>query len=321
MKRNQITLIVCGVLLAGACAAAGWFLFTALADKNAAAAERNLAYEELQNIYRAKVFPSDENISRVAKDEETLEAWLASASNLVHKGDLQIQKMTPTGFKQTLTATVRKLSAQPGSVQGKVVAAGFNFGFDQYLGQSDSLPQAEYVDRLVAQLEIIEQVCEELYTANILELKAISREVFDVAKSDDGEQRSESSGRRTGRRGDRGSDDAQQAKAAAVSSEHIASQRFTFEFQARPEAFIEVLNRLAKMELFAVVADVEVTKSADSLAAFNAKKSGTGGVKDAAKAEVDLATVPHIERVVTDPGREPPVNVKLNIDVYSFEGV
>ena len=320
MKRNQITLIVCGVLMAAACAAAGWFLFTAITAKNTAAEERNQAYDALQNIYRAKVFPNEENITRVAKDEETLETWLAAASNLVHKGDLQVETMTPTGFKQALTATVRKLSAQPGSVQGKIVASSFNFGFDQYLGESDSLPQAEHVDRLATQLEIIEKVCEELYAANILELKTISREVFDAAKTDGGEQRSEPSGRsRRGRDRDR-SDDAQQAKAAVVSSEHIACQRFVFEFQARPTAFIEVLNRLAKMELFVVVADVEVTKSADSLAAFNTKKSGSGS-KDGAKAEVDLATVPHNERVVTDPGREPPVNVKLNIDVYSFQGV
>jgi hypothetical protein len=319
MKRHHVTLIACGVLLAAVCAAAGWFLFTAMAAKNAAAEERNQAYEELQNIYRAKVFPSKENIARVAKDQETLETWLSTASNLVHQGDLHIDQKTPTSFKQTLTATVRKLSAQPGSAQGKVVAPGFNFGFDQYLGQSDSLPAPEHVDRLTAQLEIIEKICAELYAANILELKSVSREAFDTAKADGGDQQDDSSSRR--RRRDRSADVQQTRGTSAASSEYTAKQRFTFEFQARPAAFIEVLNRLAKMELFAVVAEVEVLKSADPLAAYNAKKSGTGAKDGAKAAEVDLATVPHVERVVTDPEREPPVNVKLDIDVYSFEGV
>ena len=321
MKRHQIILIVCGVLLAAVCVVAGWFLVSALADKSAAAEERNQAYDELQKIYRAKVFPNAENIDRLAKDQEALETWLATASNLVHKGDLQIEKKTPPSFKQTLTATVRKLSAHPGAVQGKIVAANFNFGFDQYLGTSDSLPDPANVDRLAAQLVIIEKICEELYASNILELKSVSREVFDSASADSSEQRSDSSGgRRRNRDRDR-ADDAQQAKTVAAQSENIAKQRFSFEFQARPAAFIEVLNRLAKTDLFVVVAEVSVSKTADSLAAYNAKKSGSSSKESAKAAEVDLTKAPHAERIVTDPGREPPVNVKLDIDVYSFLGV
>ena len=317
MKRQQITLIVCGVLLAAVCAAAGWFLFTALSAKSAAATERDQAYDDLQKIYRAKVFPNAENIERVAKDQETLEAWLTTASNLVHQGDLEIEKKTPTGFKQTLTATVRQLSAHPGMVQGKIVSPSFNFGFDQYLGQSDSLPDSEHVDRLTVQLEVIEKICAELYEAGILELKAVSREVFETGKTTDGDEpRSRSS-----RRGDRSAQTQQVAASSANLSEHVDKQRFTFEFQARPAAFIEALNRLAKLDLFVVVADVVVTKSADSLAAHNTKKSGSGAKDSAKAAEVDLRDVPHAERVVTDPGREPPVNVKLDIDVYSFKGV
>ncbi|MDR2849755.1 MAG: Amuc_1100 family pilus-like protein [Verrucomicrobiota bacterium] len=320
MKRQNITLIVCGVLLAAVCAGAGWFLFTAVAAKNVAAEARNQAYEELQKIYRAKVFPSNENITRVIEDQKTLEAWLATASNLVHKGDLVVEKKTPTSFKQTLTATVRKLSAQPGTRQGKVVAPDFNFGFDQYLGQSDSLPSSEHVDRLTVQLEIIEKICTELYGANILELKSVAREVFDSADKPGGdEQSSESS--RPRRRGDRDrSSDSPTAKPAVADSSYFSKQRFTFEFQARPEGLIEALNRLAKMELFTVVAGAEISKSADPLAAYNTKKSGKADTKAAAEA-VDLTEVPHAQRIVTDSQREPPVNVKLDIDVYSFEGV
>lgn len=323
MKRQQLTLIICGVLLAVCCAVAGWFLFTSVTSKNAAAAAHRQAYDELQRIYQAKVFPNKENIARVNEDQKVLEAWLTAASNLVHKGDLHLEKKTPTSFKQTLQATVRELSNQPGAVQGKIVAPGFNFGFDQYLGQ-DSLPAAEHVDRLTAQLVTIEKICRELYAANILSLKTVTREVFDIAKSEDGSQsRSES---RPSRRRDRSgsSPDRDAAQAAAPTSSYYTKQSFSFEFQARPAAFIDALNKLARVEQFIVVAEVEATKSADPLAAYNAAKSGAGAAasKDGAKAAAsDKADTLPGQRVVTDPELEPPLDVKLVIDVYSFEGV
>ena len=86
-------------------------------------------------------------------------------------------------------------------MQCRVVAPGF-FGFDQYLGQSDSLPASEHVDRLTAQLTIIEKLCEELYAAGIMELRSVSREVFDVVKRGRGTE--PSSRRRSRRRDDKG---------------------------------------------------------------------------------------------------------------------
>ncbi|NLG00355.1 MAG: hypothetical protein GX565_09415, partial [Lentisphaerae bacterium] len=211
-------MIACGVLMAAVCGVAGWFLFTETSDKNRAAEERDQAYQELQKIYRAKVFPSDENIARVGEDQKVLEGWLATASNQVHKGDLHVEPKTPTSFKQALQAAVRKLSAHTGAVQGKIVAPGFNFGFDQYLGQSDSLPASEHVDRLTAQLAIIEKLCEELYAANILELKKVEREVFDAVKKEEEEQET-SSRRRSRRRDDSGGGSKTSGAAARAESE------------------------------------------------------------------------------------------------------
>jgi len=322
MKRHQITLIACGVLMAAVCVVAGWFLITAMSAKNAAAEERNQAFDELQKIYRAKVYPSDANITRIGEDQKTLETWLATASNQVHKGDLQIDAKNPTSFKQALQATVRKLSAHPGAAQGKIVEPGFNFGFDQYLGQSDSLPSTEHVDRLTAQLAIIEKLCEELYAANILELKKVEREVFDAVKKEEEEQET-SSRRRSRRRDDSGGGSKTSGAAARAESEYWTSQRFSIEFEARPAAVIEALNRLAAMDLFAVVAEAELRKAGDLLAQFNAKKKESSAklAAEGAAAPVDPAKLSHVARIVTDPELEPPVNVKLDIDVYSFEGV
>ncbi len=316
MKRHQIILGVCGVLMAAVCLGAGWFLFSAMMAKNAAAEERNQKYEELQSLYNEKVFPSAENIARVKEDRKSLEAWLVTASNLVHKGDLQVDQMSPTGFKQTLQATVRRLSSQIGTVNGKVVAAGFNFGFDKYLGTSDSLPASEHVAQLSQQLTIIELLCKELFAANILSLETVTRETFDEQSADQPKQ-DDNSNRRKRRRDDSGR---APAAAAAVSntSEFFSKQRFTLEFKTRPSAFIDALNRLAAMDLFVVVAETEFRKTDDPLAKRTSKKKDSTAE---GAAVVDTATLTHAERIVTDPELEPPVSVKLDIDVYSFKGV
>ena len=305
--------------------AAGWFFFTSLSAKRDAYNGRNEAYAELQRIYSSKVFPSDENVARIQEDQKALETWLVTASNLVHKGDLLIEPKSPTGFKQVLQSTVRELSAQPGFNQGKVVAAGFNFGFDKYLGQSDSLPTAEHVDRLMRQLVIIERICKALYEANILELKAVTRETFDEASAEQTREEPSGASRRRRRRDETPAAAAQTAP-ANEGSVYFSKQRFTFEFQARPAAFIEALNRLAALELFVVVAETEFSKTGDPLAIWRTAMLEKAGKKDAGKTDdvkvkVDPATLTHVERIVTDPELEPPVSVKLDVDVYSFDGV
>jgi hypothetical protein len=329
MKRHQIVLIVCGSFFALVCLGAGWFLFSAMCVKNAAAETRNDAYGELKKIYNAKVFPSDENIARVKADEKALETWLNTVSNLVHKGDLHIEKESPTSFKQMLQSTVRSLSAQPGAVNGKIVPSGFNFGFDKYLGESDSLPTQEHVDRLARQLKMIELICKELYSSKIMSLEKVERETFDEAQTDEQRQkRPEDTGKkRRNNKKDNASSRAAKALATGASEqpgEFYSKQRFTVVFKARPDAFAEALNRLAAMEMFVVVAETSFQKTDDPLTKRDAKKaekkkdtsSALGGV-----AAVDPASVPHAERIVTDPELESPVTVELAIDVYSFEGV
>ena len=324
MKRQQIILIVCGSLMAVVCLGAGWFMFSAMGAKNDAAEARNQAYKELQGIYSSKVFPNDENIARVKQDEKALELWLGTASNLVHKGDLHVEKETPPSFKQKLQSTVRSLSAHPGSVNGKVVANGFNFGFDKYLGESASLPMQEHVDHLTQQLVIIDMICKELYAAKIMALEKVEREAFEEQGTVQKAQ--EDTGRNNKRR--RRDEPAGHAVKAAVasrpspSSDSFTKQRFSFVFKARPDAFVDALNRLAAMDLFVVVAETEFRKTDDPLTKREGKKKDKeDAAAGTAAAAVDPATVPHAERIVTDPELEPPVSVKLDIDVFSFEGV
>lgn len=331
MKRQQIVMIFSGSLMAIVCVAAGWFLFSAMSAKHSSADSRNQAYEELRTIYDAKVFPNNENIARIKGDEKALADWLNTASNLVHKGDLSVDKETPPSFKQLLQKTVRSLSEHPGIVKGKVVAAGFNFGFDKYLGESDSLPDQKNVDRLTLQLRIIESVCEELYAANILTLESVARETFEEQSEGDEKKSQENTSRRHRRRDDTATPAPN--KASLAQAEHqsggslFSQQRFSFVFKARAEAFADVLNRLAAMNLFVVVSEVEFHKTDDPLTKqredSKKKKEKESVTVALGSTETADSTAPlsRAERIVTDPELEPPVSVKIDIDVFSFEGV
>ena len=213
------------------------------------------------------------------------------------------------------------MSTHPGSINGKVVASGFNFGFDKYLGESASLPMQEHVDHLTQQLTIIEMICKELYAAKILALEKVERETFEEQGA--AQKTPEETGRNNKRRPRKES----AAKASVVSSQPkqagdlFSKQRFTFVFKARPDAFVDALNRLAAMDLFVVVAETEFRKTEDPLTKREAKKTDKEDKAPGAVAAADPATIPHAERIVTDPDLEPPVSVKLDIDVFSFEGV
>lgn len=313
MNRQTIILGGGGIVVLAACLTMGYFLVKAVSERNEALNGRNNSREQLNSIHRAKVFPSDENIALLKKDQQNLEEWWQDATGKLSRTSLDFTRQTPLAFKETLQDTVRTLAAAPGGgAQGRMVRPDFYFGFSEYLGQSEILPPEEYVDQLAEQLAIIKAICEELYAAQIVSLTDVKREVKEEAQAgQDGAERA--TGTRRTRRG-RGTSAAPEVAVAAPGAEYFSSQRFMFEFRARPAAFITALNNLAKMGLFCTVATVDVHRDKDLLHDFQQQK----GSKKEAQAEVELAAKTHGERIKTDPELEPPLTVKLEIDVYKF---
>ncbi len=318
MKRNRIVLIAVLASTALVCAFVGWLLVSAALEKKAAYDSRNQSFEALTRIYKAKVFPDTQNIERTRANQAELLGWLASVSNLLHQGDLPAEELTPAAFKQSLQASVRNLSKEPGTKSGRIVLPTFHFGFDQYLGESDSLPQQAHVPRLTAQLRIIEKICKELYAAKIHSIESIQRENFEVAALQPQEQPQNTGGRRR-RSTSESSGESESAAAEVPASDYFEKQQFTFEFVATPASFVEALNGLASTDLFMVVAETSFVKTGDQLQGLIAgagKKPTEDGV-----APKDPATLTHVERMITNPDIDPPVKVTLVIDVYSFKGV
>ncbi len=317
MKQQSIILIAVAAVAGVVCLGAGWLLYSEASKCREVAEERNQDYNQLLSVYKSKPYPCNENIEQVKADEEAVVEWLAGATNQLQKGAVRVEPQTPAVFKQNLQAKVRDLSSRSGSVKGRMVAADFKFGFDKYLSE-DRLPKSDHVERLSGQLAIIDTICNTLCEAGILSLDKVERELFDVDEDAAGGGQDGAAAPRRRRTA------ARQPTAQVVTeperSESIyPRQNFKFEFKAEPAAFVEVLNRLAAAELFVVVNSVEFNKVDDLLAKREAirksKKEDRGTGEGGALAKGGMS-----DRIVTDPIIEPPIKVKLDLDVYSFEG-
>lgn len=329
MKRQQIVLISTGAVFLLLCLGVGFFLFSSVSEKDEARESFEGELAKMERIVNAKVFPGVTNAVQVACDEKALSDWFGRVADRFREGAIACPVQTPSGFKQNLQNTVTRLAAHPGQNQGRIAAPNFYFGFDRYLGGSSELPpDTNVATRLSYQLAVIEKVCGELYAAGILEIKGVTREPFDAAAKNDNEEEERES--RRNRRRNRSNRDSAGSAGDAARAEGLPAfagkQAFGFEFVARPDALFKAMNRITRMTPYAVVSRVEFAASADSLAAYQQSVNDERGraAEEASENENPLAAKKPDEQrriIVTSPDLEPPLTVKLGVDVYTFEGV
>lgn len=341
MKKQQVTLIVLGSIFLVLTAGVGWFLWQAIDERAGKEDELARKTAELDRIYNRPVFPNATNINVVKQNEATVSNWMRRAAAQLKQGAIRVDLQTPSGFKQKLQDTVRELSSQPGSVAGKICGPNFFFGFDRYLGESSSLPaDTNVATRLAYQLAVIDKICKELYADGILEIRSVTRELFDDAEAKqrelEAQQQQEEESRNRRRKNRRNKKQAQENAARqgdGTANFQIAKQTFAFEFVARPDAFTKVLNSLAAMEPFTAITKVEYRAIADSLGPYTQRlKSSDDALKlqqqeedsgdalaDAAEKKKAAAPAQPKRIIVTSPDLEPPLLVKIEADVYSFD--
>jgi len=325
MNRQKGIVIGVGAVLALACAGIGVFFVLVLMRSQEAKSKRDTAFQDLEKFYKAKIFPNDKNIAQTHDDQATLEAWYESVSNQLAKSEIPLTELSPPVFLQNLENDIREMMRQT-NAQGRParVAAEFRFGFDRY--KEGKPPDRSEVPRLNQQLDIIKLLVHELNEANILKLEGIAREVFEGGDS----ATAESGGGGPGRV--RNKDKVQGGGGGAVTAGPVQSdamnpvladlfdcQRFTVVFHAYPDTLVDVLNRLSAMSLFVAVSDMELKKTGESLPRDRVKKE-TAAAKPGEQ-PLDPTPVPAANRTVTNPELEPPVSVRLSLDVYSFKGV
>lgn len=326
-------IIILGVLGVASSGVLGYFLYGAWSTRNEAETARNEKMGEIQSIYRAKVFPSLANVKQLRADTEGIHAWRDEVTNLFSAGAISVDtNLSPSAFKQLLVRDIRQLSSEFRIQQNQKAAsfageapAQFGFSFDRYIG--DTLPDSANVARLNRQWDIIKLLCAELRKAGVNDLTGVDRERFDE-KAQQQEEEPQEGRRRNRRRRNRDAAEANAPTAHAFGPKAYQSkERFSLAFRARPDVIVHVLNGLAKMDLFTVVADVGIAKTGDQISEYLKRRAEA---EAAAKVEASRqAAAPSLTEaakkaekpkraIVTDPELDKPSNVNLVVDVYSF---
>ena len=168
-------------------------------------------------------------------------------------------------------------------------------------GCRGSLPSPDHVPRLMEQLIIVQNLWQVLCQEGISAVSRIQRDEFEG-----------------GLVGRAGAALAARIKDAGLIGEDelFARFHFVFEFSAREQALISVLNRLASHKLFIVVTNMDIIKSgpdirepAPVVADEEAPQPAEGG---------EVAAPPVLQRTVCGRTVEEPMRVTLEIDVYRF---
>lgn len=347
MNRSKIILIALGAV---AIIVAGVFVNRAVSGFSASRAgmeERDRALADLEKVYKDEIFPSAANVGAlkddVARYGEVRDSFATALTNLNVRPPAS--RVTPSAFMQTLqTFVAKKIEKAPVNGGRESVAEDFAFGFDRYIGDP-VMPSESDVPRLVQQLLITSKIVDALYAAGLVQLRAMTREVFETAaprapapaQSDDSGPRSRlgRAGAQNAKPGPKGG----KAPAMAPAEPLFVSQRFTVDFSAYEHSVIDFMNRLASLDCFAVVSDIQISKGQPDIRIpeENKDRSVDGeerprregrtsrrrrGDDSGEQAQPPPPPSPKqftvAQRLMTGPDVDPPLDVKLTIDVYDF---
>lgn len=302
MKKHQVVTISAGAVTLLLLAASAIMLNRALSRTREMADLRDSKFEELAAIYRAPVFPEQKNVALIRQQMEEVTTW---TSNVVTAQRAVVQvntQLTPSQFMQVLQPAVRELARLKTAGGTKVFPDSFAFGFDSYI-TGGQMPAAEDIPKLALQWELTKRLCHEVAAANVSAIQSVTRYAFEGVAARAQETETEEV------RGRRGRIRASEAVSTAMSTTEPRAltglHPFTIEFTARKDALLAVLNRLAATDLFVMVNQVTV------------RKSGLD-VKQRPDKWQEFTSLPQPQRVVSGPEVDPPLVVRLMLDVEIF---
>lgn len=309
MKGHKIVIAAGLGLMAILCLAGAWVAFGAYSKAAKVKASLGGTLRQLQAIYNADPFPNVANRQAILADSAWVSDWVSSLGQELRSTPVgSTNNLSPSLFIDKLQGTTRALKALAQAEGTQVFPDGFAFGFDRYLGSASTMPKPEHVQRLAMQLAMMDALVRELLASHVSTVAHFEREAFDAgapaSAADEG----------VGRRRRPGPAPVAGAPAApAAAGGRYSRQHFNISFTAREKALVDVLNRLARMSLFAVVTDVSVNRMANGFQPPPEKSLET----DKAKA----ALLPPGQRVVSGPEMDPVLRATIQVDVFTFEGV
>lgn len=321
MKKYAIApMAVCGAALVAtavvAVLASGKFSAATATDE-----EAGRKFSELQRIYKADVFPSEDNVKKLKAVIEELEGDRAAITDALAKMNVKTRELSPSQFKGVMSKLFTALVDKAPIVEGKkCVKPEFAFGFERYMGDNAVMPEKNDVERLLEQLCVVDEVVGALYAAQVISIDGITREAFETAAAANAEQARRPQGQ--------------------GGQPLYTSQKFAVKFTARQQSIVDFLNSMATLKYFAVVTDVSVVKTASDIhmpalrgAAEEAESSSPRRSRRRRAAQVDEeaaepsatmgtvqqnSTLPPSQRLMTGPGLDSPMSVTVEFNVYRF---
>ena len=319
-------------------------------------AEENLATarSQLDGFYKRKPFPSRENVGTTKSNVELMEGWMRDIVDVAKRKQVEPDATKSPSVFINMLAKVRNSLQSKAKQTGLVIDPKFGFGFDRYVKGEPAT--TDFVPRLIQQLMIVNGICNVLIDEKAKGIEAIEREQFDGVRGT--AVRASRGGRtRTSRGSARSSRGAARSPASSIMRRASliapvtpdamtggftddsldSSLKFVFTFSAKQESLLQILNRLARHEMFIVVTSVDIESQEPASVAGSAgseKKTGRTqaptllphgfGVTAADSPKVEkkpafVSTPSRQERVVLGGKLEQPVKVRMELEVYRFK--
>ncbi len=348
MKKKQlITYSAIGVGVILLLAATGMLLRSIMQYREQEQAFSRLR-SQLSQLYRAEVFPSEDNVALERENREQLDVWFENLLEHLGEGNIIRDDRSPSQFRGLLEQTHNTLRERAARARVRLPdrESDFAFGFERYAG-TGLLPSPEDVPRLTEQLIITTSLSRMMYESEISALRSIRRDVFEAETAQ--EPRDTAPARRGATPARRGSDrrEAQVAPRGdpgiIEEGDMFATYRFVIEFEAREEALARFLNALASNPLYTVVRTIRMRKDVPSMIAIHTEGAAAeASSRESPESDVSFLfgtqdddadsaeSSPDAERrgpvlgdsqPVSGIQMETPMQVRLVVDVYKFRGV
>ena len=338
LKQANTLLVAAMVVVALVVVVACYLIYDGISKSNEARNERDDNYNRFERTFKkADPFPNENNIERMRGNIEVMAEGYKRLVADLGDGVALAPVATDAEFGRRREEILKKLNddAPVGHSGSRIVPADFMFGFDAY--RDGHAANLAYIPRLLLQLDIIDAIVREMYEAGVWSISEVSREVFEGGPERSSEEEEESSGRgRRGRR-NRTSSSSDNADAAADASQSATGdlsvidepvlnrQRFHFAFEAKEEALVDFLNRLAAMPMYTAVTRLEFEKAGEDIAVEKAgadrprqRKGNRFGHKAAEAEEPADAPSGRLARLFSGRNLESPVRVQLDVEVYNI---
>ncbi len=312
-------------VLAGMSAAAllvavtAFVMFRGLSEANQTKRDRDTSRRTLHGFYQRNPFPDEANIERERANLETVRTWYERLHSELQQSNIPKAESSPIAFNSRREAVMADLAARVPVGRGgeRVVPPDFGFGFDDY--KTGNLANPADVPRLMRQLRMVELLMRELFDVGVTQVLSVTRERFEVTDVTTAAQPDDALFAGRGERGPRGAQPTAGARPdgrvdAAVP---LDRQRFSFTFIAQEAALVDLLNRIAAMDMFAVVTRIEFTKEGEDYRPPPSLEERSA--EDEARPGVARMPPNRSARLVSGRGRAAPVRVQMDVEVYSFE--